>query len=176
MIATLDHIDQLTPCIRTYWFHTEKPVGQVAGEFTELHVPHPNMDKRGDRRWFTISSSPTEPLIGITTKIASSSGSSFKRALQALQLGHQVSITEPMGDFVLPKDGAIPLIFVAGGLGITPVRSIIQYLLDKNEKRSIQVFRTVPNAGEAIFADTLKQYPLAYHQYDTSQNQPRTSV
>lgn len=176
MLATLDHIEILTPDIRTYWFRPERPLGQIAGEFTELHLPHAHPDDRGDRRWFTISSPPTERLVAITTRFAPTKGSSFKRALQKLQPGSQVSLAEPMGDFVLPKDKTIPLVFVAVGLGITPVHSIIHYLSDKNEQRAIQLFRVVPGLEKEIFAKELRAHPLAYRLFDISNDQRLTAA
>ncbi len=173
MLAKLDHTDQLTPHIKTYYFRTERPFRYVAGEFTEMHLPHADIDMRGDRRWFTLSSSPTEPFVAITTKITSD-GSSFKRAMLALKSGDHVQLAEPMGDFVLPKDKTIPLVFVAAGLGITPAYSIIRYLSDKNEQRVVHLFRAVPNLMEEIFAKELRAYSLAYRIFDASKGQQLT--
>lgn len=175
MLATLDHIETLSPHIRTYWFRPGQPFRHVAGEFTELYVPHADTDERGDRRWFTISSSPSEPLIGITTRFEARDGSSFKRALQRLRPGEQVSLAEPMGDFVLPKDKTIPLVFVAGGLGITPIHSIVSYLATQNEQRTIQLFRAAASPAEEIFARELQQYPLVYHCFYASGGQRLTA-
>ncbi len=174
MFAALDHIDQLTPHVRTYYFRTEKPYRHVAGEFTEMHLPHDGMDGRGDRRWFTISSAPTDPLIGITTRFTPGRSSSFKRALQKLQPGDEVALAESMGDFVLPKDKTIPLVFVAAGLGITPVHSIVSFLSAKRERRSIHLLRTDADAAEEIFATELQAYPLTYQQFHTSAGERMT--
>ena len=44
------------------------------------------------------------------------------------------------GDFILPEDKNKKLVFIAGGIGVTPFRSMIKYLIDKNEKRDIIIF------------------------------------
>src|SRR5690606_36942002 len=104
--------DDVARHTRTLWFRPKRPVRYIAGQFTELYLPHDDADERGIRRWFTISSPPTEELIGITTRFTDD-GSSYKRRLRALEPGAVLKMADPMGDFVLPKDPSIPLVFVA---------------------------------------------------------------
>lgn len=160
MIATLDHAEPLAPNITTYWFRTEGPVSYTAGQFTELRLPHDNADDRGDKRWYTLSSSPTEELLAITTKFAKDKGSSFKQTLRQLQPGTQAGMADPMGDFVLPKDPGIPLVLVAGGIGITPYRSMVKWLLDTGERRDIHLLYSLSTAKEIVFRDLLEAYGL----------------
>jgi len=160
MYATLDHIDQTAAHILTFWFRPEKPFEYVAGQFTELYLPHENADDRGQKRWFTISSSPTDELFSITTKFATGRSSSFKEALRNLQPGSRHHFAEPMGDFVLPKNKGIPLVFAVGGLGITPVHSMIKYLHDQNEQRPISLLYAVHDQNEIAFRDLFETYPL----------------
>ena len=156
--AILDHVKHEGHNIYTFWFRPEKKVDQIAGQFIEVHLPHTNPDSRGIRRWFTISSSSTtKELLSITTKMADKNGSSFKIALRAMAKGHKIKISDPMGDFVLPKDDSIPLVFIAGGIGITPFHSMITYLKDKQEKRNIQLFYGARELDELVFANELKQ-------------------
>jgi ferredoxin-NADP reductase len=163
MEATLDHIEDVAANIRTFWFRPEKPLQYVAGQYTQMYLPHTGADNRGEKRWFTLSSSPTESLLAITTKFAGQYGSSFKHVLQNLRPGTKVHLADPMGDFVLPKDQSVPLIFVAGGAGVTPVRSIVKYLLDSNEKRAVQLLQAVGSEPELVFNDLFKTYaPLQY--------------
>jgi ferredoxin-NADP reductase len=63
-----------------------------------------------------------------------------------------------MGDFVLPKDKTIPLIFVAGGLGITPLRSMVKYLTDNQEKRDIQMIYVTSVPEDQVFVPLFKSY------------------
>lgn len=151
MNVTLDHVEDVAPNIKTFWFKPDRRAHYVAGQFTELYLPHENHDDRGEKRWFTLSSSPTETLLSITTKFAVANGSTFKQGLRNLQPGASLSLADAMGDFVLPKDKKIPLLFVAGGMGITPVRSIIKYLVDTGETRNIQLLHGVTNDEQLIF-------------------------
>jgi glycine betaine catabolism B len=89
----------------------------------------------------------------ITTKHSEPS-STFKNALFALQPGATVDLAEAMGDFVLPKDASRPLVFVAGGIGLTPFHSIVSWLNNQGEKRDIKFLYSVRNESEIIFQDT----------------------
>jgi len=159
MNVTFDHSEDIAHNIRSFWFKPERPVHFIAGQFTELYLPHV-ADTRGQRRWFTISSSPTDPLLAITTKLSTRQGSTFKAALQRLEAGSSLKLAEPMGDFVLPKDSTIPLIFIAGGIGITPIHSMIKYLQTTSERRHVQLIYAVSYEEELIFEPLLRAYDL----------------
>lgn len=157
MQVTLDHSHDEAANIRTFYFKPEGPVSYTAGQFTELTVPHKHPDKRGVKRWFTLSSSPTDELLSITTKFAVDKSSSFKKALFKLQPGTELHMAEPMGDFVLPKLIQTPLVFVAGGIGITPFHSILEWLHATNETRPIKLLYGVRTEDEIIFQDTFQK-------------------
>src|SRR5674476_218591 len=136
MKAQLHHIDSETDNIKTFWFEPDKPFHFTAGQFSELYLPHDHPDERGEKRWFTISSSPHEKLVSITTKFALERGSSFKQTLSQLKPDATVELAEAMGDFVLPVDQTRPLIFIAGGIGLTPFHSMLTWLTDTHEQRN----------------------------------------
>ena len=142
----------------TFWFMPEKSVQYLPGQFTEIRLPHA-ADERGERRWFTLSSSPTEKAVAITTKILDD-GSTFKKELFALKPGSELDLADPMGDFVPPKDPAIPLLFFAAGLGITPVRSIAKWLADTGERRDVRIFYAVTHEDQLAFKPLLSAYGL----------------
>lgn len=154
MKAILERIQPRNQHIATFWFRPEKKPDYVAGQFTELHLAQTQPDDRGDNRWFTLCSSPTEDLLAITTKFARHS-STFKEQLRKLEPGDEVHLAEAMGDFVLPKDSSLPLVFVAGGIGITPFRSIITWLRDTKQKRNITLLYSVAQEEDFIFTKDL---------------------
>lgn len=163
MKVTFERSQDVADHIQTFYFKPEQPVKFLAGQFTELRLPHANPDDRGDKRWFTLSSSPTKPYLSITTKFAEKS-SSYKTAFRQMKPGTTLQFADPMGDFVLPKDPSIPLLFVAGGMGVTPFHSIIQYLIDTKEQRDIVMIYSVNRPGEVAFRDTFAAYdmPISY--------------
>jgi ferredoxin-NADP reductase len=160
--AVLDHIEDIATNIKTFWFKPERTVHQVAGQFTELYLPHSDADDRGEKRWFTLSNSPTDDLLSITTKYAGDTSSSFKKHLFSLEPGSPVSLADPMGDFVLPKDTTIPIVYVAGGIGVTPIHSMVKYLTDTDEKRNITLLYGVNHQDEIAFNELFERYPMRY--------------
>lgn len=158
MKVTLERIENIAPHTQTFWFAAERSVNYIAGQFVELVLPHDNPDDRGIKRWFTLSSSPSEKLLAITTKFSTKS-SSFKAALQALTPGSTLNLSDPMGDFVLPKNKANPLVFCAGGIGVTPFRSMAKQLIDDSEadSRNISTYYGVRTLGDACFKPELSE-------------------
>lgn len=103
---------------------SSRPLRFSAGQYLELTVPHRRPDSRGTRRMFSIASSPTDPeKIRLAMRVPESS-SSLKRTLAALEPGHELTATGIAGDFLPPADPAVPVLFVAGGIGVTPFASM----------------------------------------------------
>src|ERR1700693_2134326 len=101
MRVVYDHRHDEAANITTFYFKPESPVRYTAGQYIELTIKHEHPDDRGQKHWFTLSSSPTENYLSITTKFAAEKGSTFKKALRALPPGTELHMSEPMGDFVL---------------------------------------------------------------------------
>jgi ferredoxin-NADP reductase/Na+-translocating ferredoxin:NAD+ oxidoreductase RnfD subunit len=137
-------------------FHSKHPLQHEPGQYMEWTVGHKKPDTRGNRRYFTIASSPTENDVRLGVK-SYSKPSSFKKALFALPAGSQVLAGQLAGDFTMPKDPAKKLVFIAGGIGITPFRSMIKYLLDSNEKRDIAFFYSNKTSSEIAYKEILDQ-------------------
>jgi glycine betaine catabolism B len=93
-----------------------------AGQYLHYYLKH-EADNRGQDRYFTISSAPYEQVVMLTTRFSEKS-SSFKKALRELQPGQTIYADELGGDFVV-EDPNQEMIFIAGGIGITPYRSIV---------------------------------------------------
>lgn len=158
---TLIKKEVLNSTIKAFHFEPQPALHFVPGQFVEWSLPHKNADDRGYRRWFTISSSPTEKHVLLTTRF-SEKGSSFKRHLSELPVGQQLIAHGLEGDFVLPADKTKPLVFIAGGIGITPFRSMIKFMLDKGEARDIVLIYAVKKAEDLIFMDIFNEAREAF--------------
>ncbi|HEX4774718.1 MAG TPA: FAD-dependent oxidoreductase [Candidatus Saccharimonadales bacterium] len=154
MKVIFDHSAAEADNIRTFYFKAEAAFEYTAGQYIELSLPHKNPDERGQKRWFTLSSSPLADFLTITTKFAGNKSSSFKKALFKLEPGKVLNINGPFGDFVLPKLIQTPLVFVAGGIGITPFHSILEWLAATKEVRPIRLLYGVRTEDEIIFQST----------------------
>lgn len=153
MILTYRNSVEDTANVRTYHFESDQSLAFTAGQFIELSIPHDNPDSRGIKRWFTISSSPTQDSISITTRALAQDGSTFKKALQNLSPGDSVTASAAMGDFVLPKLLQTEIVFVAMGIGITPFLSMLRWLSDTKESRSIKLIHAVKTEDDLAFQE-----------------------
>jgi ferredoxin-NADP reductase len=156
MRVYFDHLVNETGQIRTFFFRPETRISYTAGQYIELNLKHDHPDSRGTKRWFTLSSSPNSQLITITTRIIDES-SSFKKALLKLKKGDELNINGPFGDFVLPKLIQTPLVFVAGGIGITPFHSILAWLEEAKEVRPIKFLYAVRTEDDIIFLEVFNK-------------------
>lgn len=148
--------EQLTKTVWEFWFGGERLPNWQAGQYMEWILPHSNPDKRGTRRFFTLASSPTEKELMIATKIIEPA-STFKVALKNLNIGDSIIARGVDGDFVLPKSQQEKLVFIAGGIGITPFRSMIKYLLDTGEKRDIVLLYSNKDSSDVAFSELFNE-------------------
>lgn len=144
--------------IGTLYFKPDKPFYFTAGQYTGLTVPHSPADSRGLTRTMTIVSEPSDQLIGITTRFSDRPQSTYKQALLALRPGDAVTLSDAMGDLVLPLDESIPLVFVAGGVGIASYSSMLRYLTRHKDARHITLLYAVRSNSDVIFQDILDEY------------------
>ncbi len=137
-------------------FTFAKPAGftHKLGQYMEWTLPVPHGDSRGSRRHFSIASSPTEPDIMIAARFTPPL-SRYKQFLARMEPGSAITAGELGGDFVLPKDPSVPLAFIAGGIGITPFRSMIKYLVDTGQRRDIVLLYSNYREEEIVFKDVL---------------------
>ncbi len=145
---------KISPEIIDFVFTPSQALAFVPGQYIELTLNHPHPDARGNRRYFTIASSPTEETVHLGVRFYKR-GSSFKRALSALDTRAKILGAQIAGDFTLPADGKQKLAFIAGGIGITPYRSMLKYLLDTDQQRDIILLYANKTAEDIAYKDVL---------------------
>lgn len=109
-------------------------------------------DERGPKRQFSIVSSPNEKgIITITTRL---SDSGFKKTLKELPKGTEVQLGPIAGVFTLPKGTSRPLVFIAGGIGITPFISMLRYISEEKLPYNITlIYSNRDQSSTAYFED-----------------------
>jgi ferredoxin-NADP reductase len=108
----------------TMAFHFEKPPGFQfkPGQYADLTLMNPpETDGEGNIRSFSIASAPHEADLMFATRMRDTA---FKRVLKAMPIGTEIDLSGPMGSFTLHSNSARPGVFLAGGIGITPFRSM----------------------------------------------------
>jgi ferredoxin-NADP reductase len=120
--------------------------------WVELLDP-PYDDEKGARRHITVVTSPTEGVLGLATRIRDSA---FKKSLVEMPEGSAVDVEQPKGSFLLPDDTSKRYAFVAGGIGITPFRSMLRYIADRGLDYDITLVYSNRDAESTAFLDELK--------------------
>jgi ferredoxin-NADP reductase len=108
------------------------------------------MDLRGNRRTFSIESAPGDDEVKFVIKISERS-SSFKKKLLGLKKGDHITAGHLAGDFVLPKDTSKKLVFIAGGIGITPFLSMVRHIIKTKQSRDIVLFYIVSQQSDFCY-------------------------
>ena len=126
------------------------------GQYMEWTFKHRDPDSRGNRRFFTIASAPTENEVILGVKFYPEP-SSYKNHLSALPVGGQIIASGQAGEFVLPDNKGQPLVFIAGGIGVTPFRSMIKYLTDIKEGRNITLLYSNRTVADIAYKEIFDQ-------------------
>jgi ferredoxin-NADP reductase len=136
-------------------FFFEKPsnFNYQAGQYIKLFLDIKKPDSRGKTRYFTLSSSPNEKHLLITTRILKSS---YKLKLGSLKLGSIVKMRGPWGDFLLEPKEKRPLVFIAGGIGMTPFISMIKYAYEMKLDSKTTLLVSYKTPGQILFKDELE--------------------
>jgi glycine betaine catabolism B len=124
------------------------PLNYTAGQFAFFDIGGVYNDPKGPIRHFTISSSPTENFIMFSTRIRESP---YKKRLSTLEEGSRVKARGPEGQFILHEDYSKPAVFLSGGIGVTPFRSMIKYATDKQLPLKIVMFDSNRNRENILF-------------------------
>jgi len=154
LTLTLERIERASADAYDFIFGTDRKVAFKAGQYAEwtLAVDHP--DNRGNRRYFTFASSPGEDTVRLGVKFYPSS-SAFKRSLAQMAPGDTIYASQVAGEFTLPADPRVKIAFLAGGIGITPFRSMLQGLLERGEARPIVILYGNERQDDIAYADLL---------------------
>ncbi len=141
---------------QTMAFRFEKPASWTfkAGQFIDMTlIDPPEADTEGNTRGFSIASSPHEDFLMVTTRMRDTA---FKRALRTLPLDTQIKVEGPFGNLTLHNNVARPAVLLAGGIGITPFRSIVFWAAKEKLKHRIFLFYSNRRPEDAAFLDELQ--------------------
>lgn len=156
LVLTLIQKNQLSKDIYEFVWKSDIRLKFRSGQYLEWTLGHRNPDARGNRRFFTISSSPTEENLKLGIKFYDNS-STFKKKLLSLENGATIIASQLSGEFTLPEDPRKKLVFIAGGIGVTPFRSMVRNLLDVNQHRDIVLFFSNRTPADIVYKDIFDQ-------------------
>ncbi len=154
---------QETSDVISLFFQPETKFEYQAGQYLKYTLNHQNPDNRGVNRYFTIASAPQEPYLAITTRLTADKGSSFKHNLVSLEPGSTIEAEGPKGDFTY-QDPNQSVVWIAGGIGITPFRAMIMDMSFKKIDPNITLIYA-NKTEEIVFKDMFGHYLNTHNNF-----------
>ena len=139
-------------------------VGFRPGQYFFVTLPDAgHQDDKGLRRHITVVTSPNEKgILGLATRMRDSA---FKRTLGELPVGTEVDVEPPKGNFALPEETDRPLVFVAGGIGITVFRSMLRYIHEERLPYRVTLIYSNRDRESTAFLDELRELEQALPEF-----------
>jgi len=156
LVLTLTKVNKLSSDLYEFVFVSNRKFHFRAGQYLEWTLGDVAHNMKGNRRYFTIASSPTEREIKVALRLQEPV-SEFKHEMLALSVGDRITASQLSGDFVLPKNRSQKLAFIAGGIGITPFRSMIKQMVDTKDKRTTTLFYGGRSIQDIVYTDVFEK-------------------
>lgn len=140
----------------TVAFFFQKPEGFQfkAGQFLRFNlIDPPETDAEGDLRTFSIASAPHEEDLMFATRMRDTA---FKRVIKSMPPGSEIEAKGPYGRMTLHEDAARPAVFLTGGIGITPFRSIALDAAHRGAAHRLSLFYSNRRPDDAAFLRELE--------------------
>jgi|SRR5579872_641414 len=170
-------IEHLEVAENTMAFRFAKPDGwgfQPGQSLDMTLTDPPETDAEGNTRAFSIASAPHEPTLLVATRMRDTA---FKRVLKRAPAGSEVQIDGPFGSFTLHNNAARPAVILAGGIGITPFRSIVLNAAQQKLPHRIFLFYSNRRPEDAAFLEELQalQNKNPHYKLIATMTQPQNS-
>jgi len=147
-----------TESVETFRFQASPTLEFMPGQFAEIMFD-PHHKKNSDlNKYLSLSASPTREYIEVTKRL---SASPFSSRLRQLAAGDEITIKAPLGNCVF-KDEYKKIGFLIGGIGITPVISIIDYIVEKKLNTQVSLFYSNRSEADIAFKKELDAWQAKY--------------
>lgn len=157
MQARLSAIDHIAEGSAAFTFELAEALAFEPGQTCDVTIQTPkHHDEHGIARTFSIASSPADlPRLMVATRLT---GSAFKRSLVEAAPGLEVEIDAPYGSLTLHRNATKPAVLMAGGIGITPFRSIVKDATERRLPHSVTLFYSNRTAASTGFLADLEAW------------------
>ncbi|MCK9615864.1 MAG: FAD-dependent oxidoreductase [Candidatus Omnitrophica bacterium] len=140
-----------TSTITSFRFLPREKIDFIPGQFLQLLFDENNRKNKGLNKYLSFSCSPQKPYIEVTKRL---SESEFSRKLINLDKGDEILAQAPLGNVVFRQEMR-NITFLIGGIGITPVISILEYICEKNLDTNALVFYSNRSEEDIAFREDL---------------------
>ena len=163
--ARLAAVDRVADDTAAFTFELPERMEFVPGQNCDFTLVAPRYeDEKGSVRTFTIASSPADqPRLTIATRLT---GSAFKRSLLDTGPGAEIDVDGPAGSFTLQHNAGQRAVFLAGGIGITPFRSILKDASERQLPLDFVLFYSNRTPGSTAFLPDLERWRRQLHHFD----------
>ncbi|MEK6813084.1 MAG: FAD-binding oxidoreductase [Nanoarchaeota archaeon] len=159
--ATITHIFSETPDTKTFRLRPEYPFAFQPGQFIMVTA---SLGEEKVTRAFSISSAPGQEHMDITIK-AEPTGHFSKFANEYFRVGDVMKVKGPYGYFTFTEQEQGDLLFIAAGSGISPFRSILQYIFEKHLPHAVTLLFSNKTEADIIFRKELETYAQHFPQF-----------
>lgn len=153
---TLERIEKMASGCYDFVFKSDRKLAFQPGQYLDWTLDVRNPDDRGNRRTFTIASAPSNNEVRLGVKFYPGA-SAFKRSLGTMRPGEVIYGSLLAGSFTLPKNRNEKLAFIAGGIGVTPFRSMVQDLINRQDRRSVIMLYGNERVDEIAYSDVFNR-------------------
>jgi len=161
-----------TATVESFRFIPEEPIFFKAGQFLQVVFDRTDPDNRQLNKYLSFSAAPSRPYFEITKRL---SESAFSESLKHLKITDELEFNLPFGTCVLPETDQ-KIGFLIGGIGITPVISMIEEIILKKLDLDVALFYSNKTAAEVAFKEELqnwqKNFPNIRVIYTTTESEP----
>lgn len=154
-LAKVFQVRELSKDIKEYLLEPEMKTNYEPGQFLQLSLDKIEASEPWrDSRTFSIASFQTER--NWIRLVIKNVGEYTERIFKEMQEGTVVTLKYAFGDFLLPYNEESKILCVAGGTGITPFLSFLDYLEKKEELDRIRILYSVRHRDEAFYYDEIR--------------------
>lgn len=157
-MLTLKEIRDVADGTRLYVFEKPEGFSYQAGQYTAIKLENlVEPDEKSGVRSFSFASAPSDNEVSFAMRQGESG---FKKTFWALTPGSTINVTKPVGFFTIDESDIRPVVFLAGGIGITPVHSILREAAAKGSEREYVLFYANRFEKDAAFLEEVKALPV----------------
>ncbi len=149
-VVLIDRIKR-TPTIESFRFARTEKIDFLPGQFLQVIFDEKDRNNKELNKYLSFSSAPTKQYIEVTKRI---SESKFSKKLTSLNINDSALLKAPMGDRVF-KEEYKKIAFLIGGIGITPVISILEYIVEKKLSTDAVLFYSNRREADIAFRQEL---------------------
>jgi phenol hydroxylase P5 protein len=160
-IGEVVRIETLTPTIRGIWLKLDRPMNFQAGQYTNLEVPAVDTLSRA----FSLANAPQQTdLVELNVRIVPG-GQVTTWLHEHLKVGEKLKLSGPYGRFFVKKSANVPLIFIAGGSGLSSPKSMIEDLLNSGSTLPMTLIYGQRNRTELYYHDAFTELAAKHSNF-----------